>query len=78
MNATSVLTHRAQNPSTRGLRAGPSRVLVTRIVVGLVLAAIGIVGVVRTFDPVALSAAQVGFWLITVLGVAFTELHIRD
>jgi hypothetical protein len=40
------------------------------LVAGLVLTVVGVLGAVRTFDPVALGAAQVLFLVTTVVGVA--------
>jgi hypothetical protein len=40
------------------------------LVTGVVLTLIGVVGALRTFDPVALSVAQVLFLVTTVVGVA--------
>lgn len=40
------------------------------LIAGLVLTVVGVLGALRTFDPVALSAAQVLFLVTTVVGVA--------
>ena len=41
-----------------------------RFVIGWAIALISLIGVVRTFDPISLSAAQVVFLITTVVGVA--------
>jgi len=80
MSLTPVLDQRSPTVSSgrerSAMRSQPTRV--ARIVVGLLITAIGVVGAVRTFDPVQLTAAQLAFLLTTVLGVAITRLHIRD
>jgi hypothetical protein len=63
--------HRHSAPSARATHLG-------RVVIGAVLAAIGFLGALRTFDPVQLSATQLVFLLMIVVGVALTELRIRD
>lgn len=47
----------------------------SRVIIGLVVAAVALVGVVRTFDPVTLSLPQL-FWLaLTVAGVALATRY---
>ncbi len=76
MTTNPVLAHLVPTRSPSGTTSPVGRV--GRRLVGLVLALVGIVGVLRTFDPVHLSAAQAAFLVLTVAGVALTELHIRD
>ena len=54
--------------------SGSARHQLTRIFAGALLAAIGIYGVLHTFDPVVLSVVQVFFMITTVLGVALAAL----